>query len=70
MALVVATVFHQVEVDAGFIFGDFCAAGLAVLDLLHADVVLSQEARGTFLNALVVQQKVSFFAKDANTVAV
>jgi hypothetical protein len=44
LALVVAAVFHQIEVYVGFTFLNVCAAGLAVLDLLHANVVLSQKA--------------------------
>jgi hypothetical protein len=69
LALVVATAFHQIEVYVSFIFLNVCAAGLTVLDLLHADIVLFQEAGGAFLNALIVQQKVSFFTEDAYAIA-
>jgi hypothetical protein len=43
---------------------------LALLYLLNTDVVQFEESRRAFLNALVIEQKVALFAKNAHIVGI
>ena len=70
MSLVAAAVFHQIEVDTDLVFIHFSYCRLALFDLFDTDVIQPKESRWTFLNTLIVEQKVTFFAKNTHIVGV